>query len=97
MEEREIKGAWYGSQQGYIERGYHQGGLNLLAGFDYYIAKNFYFGYEMAWGYSTKKYKDVEVTYKPVPEEDNPLGETDIKEVKFGATLLNGIRLGFIF
>ncbi len=97
LQEREIKGAWYGSQQSYIERGYNQGGLNLLAGFDFYIAKNFYFGYEMAWGYSTLKYKDVEVTYKPMPDDGNPLGETDIKEVKFGANLINGIRLGFIF
>jgi hypothetical protein len=96
-EEREIDGAWYASQQGYTERGYNQGGLNLLAGFDYYIAKNFYFGYEMAWGYSSLKYKDIEVTYKPEPDEGNPLGDTDIKEVKFGAKLLNGIRLGFIF
>ncbi len=107
--EREIKGAWFGYHQiidpwgdpvlvnNYSERGFSQFGLNLLAGFDFYIAKNFYFGYEMAFGYSSLKHKDIEVTITPENDNDNLRPETDSKEMAFGAKLLNGIRLGFIF
>ena len=112
----EVKGAWMiaqtyqyynnGNPYNYIvnvptEKGYTSFGINLLTGFDYYVAKHLYVGYELLLGYSNLKYDDVEITVTPKAGQtstDNTtypkLGE---KESGFGAKIINGIRLGYTF
>lgn len=99
--ETDVKGAWmlpsYGG--GYEERGFVKYGISGVCGFDYYFAKNFYFGYEFAFQISKTKFKDIDVTYKGsgVPTPATPATNYDDRETVIGPSLLNGIRLGFIF
>lgn len=107
--ELNVKGGWWTTQYidfgngGYypqinlIERAYTQFGLNAIGGFDYYVARHFYVGYEFAFGFTSTKYKDVEVTKKGT---DLPtINDDDVKQKDFilGATVINGVRIGFVF
>ncbi len=100
-----IDGAWQvGGNNGlysYDERAYFRYGMNLICGFDYYFAKNFYVGYEFLFQFNKTKYKDIDVTYTST-QTQNPSTPTPTPKYKdsdsfVGPTLINGIRLGFIF
>lgn len=103
--ETKIDGAWQtytiipGNNGGYsidyTEKAYFQYGFNLLGGFDFYVAKHFYMGYEIAFGLSQTNYKDISVTSKPNSGFVSP--DYSQKDFSFGATLINGIRVGFVF
>ena len=60
-EQYEVKGAT--SEHGY-DRSYFSAGIDGLAGVDFYVAKNFYVGFEAGVGLSYLKYGEVEVDYK---------------------------------
>ena len=83
------------------ERGYTKVGINAVAGFDFYLAKHFYFGYELVFGAVSTKFKNIDVinTYSQnsgPPSAGN--GNTEsAKDFSFGPNLVNGIRLGFVF
>ncbi len=85
------------------DNGYHSYGVNLVTGFDYYVAKNFFFGYEMLFGYNYTKYTKIETTYTPKPGQENQTSgnasQPDFtgKEHSFGPKIINGIRLGYTF
>lgn len=85
------------------EIGYQSYGINLVTGFDYYISRNFFFGYEMLLGYNYTKYKKVETTVTPKPGQDSQGGSNASypdqtgKEHSFGPKIINGIRLGYSF
>lgn len=101
--ETKVKGAWMSNTQNgfsYDERAYFSYGLNLVSGFDFYIAQNFYFGYELGFGFNKISFKDIEVTNlyatgSPSPNGNQP--ERNDKMFQLGPNLLNGIRLGFVF
>lgn len=101
--ETKIKGAWQTTTvvnnnifvTSLDERAYFQYGLNLVGGFDFYVAKNLYLGYELAYGLLKKKYKTVEIT--TIPTSNNPPADTSQEEFTMGPNLINGIRLGFVF
>ncbi len=81
---------------GYEEKAYFQYGVNLIGGFDFYVAKHFFIGYEVAFEVYNKEFKGVDITTVGTPfPQDNP----DSKETEFnvGPNLLNGIRIGFVF
>lgn len=94
--------AYYQSGTGYyttsriVEAAYTRFGLTVVAGFDFYMAKNFFLGYEFNLGYSKTDYKSPEVTITgqntsiPNYYSNNSTG-------KFGTSLVNGIRIGYIF
>lgn len=93
---RVIDGGWITdpySNTAYTELGYFRYGVNLISGFDYYPAKNFYFGYEFAFQIYQKNYTDVQ----------DSSGSTNYGSYKGGSefyvgpNLINGIRLGYIF
>ncbi|MRX46411.1 hypothetical protein [Pedobacter puniceum] len=76
-------------------RAYFQYGLNVFTGFDYYISKNFFFGYELGYGFAHIAYKTPEI---------NSSGSTNVNfysseytSFNVGTRLLNGIRLGYNF
>jgi hypothetical protein len=107
-----IEGAWrqqsYGgnpnypvSLSGYGERAYLRYGANLVAGFDFYMAKHYYFGYEITFGFSSTKYRDIDTstiytsgTY--IPSENIEI-DYDDQSFSIGPNLINGIRLGYAF
>lgn len=108
IDETTIEGAWleeitYINEFGYRiteteagEAGYSKYGLTLLGGFDFYIAENFYFGYEFTFGFSKLSYKDINIKTSFTDEELTPYDQ-NVTEFSVGASLLNGIRLGFVF
>ncbi|PZR41394.1 MAG: hypothetical protein DI538_01300 [Azospira oryzae] len=100
-----VKGAWQtytyngnGLTATYSERAYFKFGVNLVCGFDYYFAKNFYAGYEFLFQFNTTNYKDIDVTSTPTANQPStPTPRYDDSESFVGPSLINGIRIGFIF
>jgi hypothetical protein len=106
-----VEGAWsqqfyggnpnYPISTNYVERAYFRYGANLVAGFDFYMAKHFYLGYEMTFGFSSTKYTDIDIstiytsgTYIP---SENSVVDYEAKSFSVGPNLINGIRLGYAF
>jgi len=103
-----VKGAWqsyemiYNGQNpyyatNYIERGFWSGGANVLTGFDFYMAKDFYFGYELGFGFEYTKYIKIEITQSPLVPDNRTYPNQDGSSWKVGPRLLNGIRIGYTF
>jgi hypothetical protein len=77
------------------EVGYFKYGLNLICGFDYYFAKNFFAGYEFTFQYNKTNYKDIDVTVKG--SSSAPTTKSKNSESFLGPNLINGVRIGFVF
>ncbi|WP_162051557.1 hypothetical protein [Pontibacter pamirensis] len=99
-----ITGAWRsgtlyqnGYSYSYGERGYTSYGINLVTGFDFYMAKNFFFGYEMNFGFSQKSMEEIDV--KQTGSNTTPSDNGDVKDTSFsfGPSLMNGVRIGYVF
>jgi hypothetical protein len=81
---------------GYEEKAYFQYGANLIAGFDFYVARHFFMGYEISYRFYNKEYNGVEITTVGTPfPQDNP--DSNETEFSVGPNLLNGIRIGYVF
>jgi hypothetical protein len=101
--EVKIKGAWQTITSpnnnyvtyGYEERAFFQYGMNLVGGFDFYVARNFYVGYEIAFALLKTEYKKIDITTKPSTGSPNP--DISQKDFSVGPNLINGIRVGFVF
>jgi hypothetical protein len=79
-----------------VQGAYTQFGLSAVAGFDFYMAKNFFLGYEFNLGYSKTDYKSPEVT--TTGQNATPINYYSNNSTnKFGTSLVNGIRIGYIF
>jgi hypothetical protein len=81
---------------GYEQKAFFQYGANIIAGFDFYVARHFFIGYEAVYKVSYTDYKGVSITTVGTPfPQDNP----DIQETEFSLSpyLLNGIRVGYVF
>lgn len=77
---------------------YFRYGVNLAAGFDFYMAKHLFFGYEFNLGISKTNWKNVELTQTGQPNVVNSyIGSGKNSSLNFGTTLLNGIRVGYTF
>ncbi|WP_299760379.1 hypothetical protein [uncultured Pontibacter sp.] len=88
----EIKGAT--SEHGY-DRSKFSIGVDGLAGVDFYVAKNFYIGFEAGVGLAYRKYSDVEVKYKSdFTRNSNMDGYNGIN---FSTFTTGGLRIGFAF
>ena len=83
----EYKGSWaHGGN-----RGYWGAGLSGLAGFDYYLAKNFFVGYELGLGLFFRHNKEVTIT-----SNTTTITREGHNNTSFGPSVLNGIRVGFV-
>lgn len=98
----EIEGAWQvltvvnnNPQLSYGERAFFQYGLNVVGGFDFYVAKNLYLGYEIAFAMLQTNYKDIDITTTPATTNTWP--DFSQKQFSIGPNLINGIRVGFVF
>jgi len=79
------------------EKAFFSYGLNVVSGFDFYISRHFFFGYEFSFGFQNKNYKDLE--YSTTGSSSNsPLNNTEQKNsaFTFGPSIVNGIRLGYV-
>ena len=81
--------------------GYTSFGVNLITGFDFYMARNFFIGYEFNFGLNAKKYKTPEITVTgqtpTTPGNSNIEFETKNRTTSIGTNLMNGIRIGYVF
>lgn len=103
-----IKGAWltqemvYNGQNyyfttNYVERGFFSLGAKVLTGFDFYMAKNFYFGYEVGFGIEYTRYSKITIANESDFPGQNSYPDSDESAWNFGPNLVNGIRVGYIF
>jgi hypothetical protein len=103
-----IDGAWqqyqtFQNSNGYYytitnngERGYVSYGLNIVTGFDFYMANHLFIGYELQFGFTNKKCSNIDITST---DSSNPITPPDLddREFSFGPNIINGIRIGFVF
>ena len=105
---KKIKGAWQtssltNSSQGYyyttnyIERGFLSFTANALTGFDFYMTKDFYCGYEFGFGIEYFKYSKITVTKDVAFPDQGTYPEQSASSWNIGPHLINGIRIGYTF
>lgn len=105
---KHIKGAWLESERiyngqtyfystNYTERGFISAGTSVFTGFDFYMSKNFYFGYELGFGFDYKEYSTIEMTSDIGFPDTSNHPDINSKNWSIGPTLLNGIRIGYNF
>ncbi|MDR2272659.1 MAG: hypothetical protein LBF27_17255 [Sphingobacterium sp.] len=88
-------GGYYSAMQ-LSPNGYTRFGAYAVAGFDFYISKGFFVGYEFNLGYLQTKYKKPDVT---VTGTDPGYGSyiSENKTKTFKSSLVNGVRVGYAF
>ncbi len=97
-----VKNGWYGNAvppnniNTLIDQAYTAFGVDILSGFDFYVVKNFFFGYEFNLGFSNKEYKTPDVTVSG-GSSSNVTSDQKNTSFSFGPRLMNGIRLGYMF
>jgi len=105
---RTVKGAWevestyyngsyYVNSLTYDERGFWSSSGNILTGFDFYMDNNFYFGYELGFGFEFIKYSKIDITQDAEYPGSDTTPDLDSKSWTVGPRLLNGIRIGYNF
>ncbi|AKD02640.1 hypothetical protein POKO110462_09065 [Pontibacter korlensis] len=90
-----VKGSTSESYLDNNNRSYFGVRLNGLAGVDFYIAKNFYVGFEAGVGIGYRKYSDVEVEYKQEFTSNRTV--EGYHGFNFGTFTTGGLRIGFVF
>jgi hypothetical protein len=81
----------------YSELGYFRYGVNLLTGFDFYMAKHLFFGYEINFGFTKSTQQDLEVKQSDASSSPSNTGKTENSTFSFGPSLMNGVRVGYVF
>ncbi len=76
---------------------YSRFGVNLVSGFDFYMARHFFFGYEFNLGVSKTDWKTVQITQTGQGSSSVPTSTGKNSTVNFGTSLQNGIRIGYTF
>lgn len=79
------------------QNAYTRYGINLFTGFDFYIARHFFFGYEFNYSISKTNWKEVSVITTPSAGSNPSNSSTKNTNLTFGPSLINGIRLGYSF
>lgn len=99
----DVKGGWYQTSYnntGYPIRsvagyGFKRYGAALICGFDFYMAANFFFGYEFSLGFDQTDFDEITLTQRGNPTS-NPNNYTENSSSSFGPRVMNGIRLGYV-
>jgi hypothetical protein len=104
-----VKGAWeevntyyngqyYYTSTSYVERGFWSLDATMIAGFDFYMAKGFYLGYEFNFGLNYIRYSKIEITETTdLPNFNTNIPDQNDESWKFGPKVVNGIRVGYVF
>ncbi|MFT2007097.1 hypothetical protein ACMA1I_00340 [Pontibacter sp. 13R65] len=88
-----VRGA--NSSSGNDKRGAFGLGLNVVAGMDFYIAQNFFTGFEFGAGFGYRKDRDVKVEYKSGGPSDETID--GYHNTSFNIFSTGGIRIGYAF
>ncbi len=100
----DIDGGWYQTvfnnngtyYRSVVEYGHTRFGIAALTGFDFYMSKNFFFGYEFNIAFAKTVYDEVEEQQKGTGTT-NTNHFTDKSDSSFGPRITNGIRIGYLF
>lgn len=88
-------GGYFSSMQ-LVPNGYTRLGAYAVAGFDFYVSKGLYVGYEFNLGYLNTKYKKPDITVTGTdPGYASYVSENKTKTFK--SSLVNGVRVGYAF
>jgi len=92
---QQTNNGYYTSMQ-LVPNGYTRFGGYAVAGFDFYVSKGLFVGYEFNLGYLHTKYKKPDVT---VTGTDPGYGSyiSENKTKTFKSALVNGVRVGYSF
>jgi len=93
IERREIKGAWEGG----ANRGHFLVGIGAVAGFDFYVARHLYVGYELGFEISSRTLSEIETTVEPEFGPEITTTSDSQGTLTIGPNIRNGIRVGFVF
>lgn len=88
-------GGYYSTMQ-FVPNGYTRFGAYAVAGFDFYVSKGFFVGYEFNLGYLQTKFKKPDIMVKGTdPGYSSYISDTKTKSFK--SSLVNGVRVGYAF
>ncbi len=91
----EIKGGF--TPTGTADRGYFLVGLGAVGGFDFYVARHLYVGYELGMELTNRSYSEVEAITTNEAGTIETRKNEGTSALSFGPNVRNGIRLGFVF
>ncbi|MDR0263096.1 MAG: hypothetical protein LBJ04_07690 [Sphingobacterium sp.] len=92
---QQTNNGYYSSLQ-LVPNGYTRFGAYAVAGFDFYVSKGLFVGYEFNLGYLSTKYKKPEFTITGTdPGYGSYISENKTKTFK--SSLVNGVRVGYAF
>lgn len=90
-------GSYHYTMIKYPERGFWSLGANFVTGFDFYMSKGFYLGYEVAFGLDYMNYSNIDITPGTSPLGGYAYPTLDDESWRMGLKLVNGIRIGYVF
>ncbi|WP_159730580.1 hypothetical protein [Sphingobacterium sp. 18053] len=92
---QQTNNGYYSSMQ-LVPNAYTRFGAYAVAGFDFYVSKGLFVGYEFNLGYLQTKYKKPDIT---VTGTDPGYGSyiSENKTKTFKSSLVNGLRVGYAF
>ena len=91
----EVKGSF--SDDDNTNRGYFLAGLGAVGGFDFYVAKHLYIGYELSMELSNRSYSEIEEIATDADGSVKTKTVEGTSAFSFGPNVRNGIRVGFVF
>ena len=91
----EVKGSFATGDN--ANRGFFLVGLGAVGGFDFYVAKHLFIGYELSMELSNRSFSEIEtITIDGGGNKDTKVSEGS-SVFSFGPNVRNGIRVGFVF
>ena len=91
----EVKGSFGPTDN--ANRGFFLVGLGAVGGFDFYVAKHLYVGYELSMELSNRSFSEIEtITIDGAGVQTTAKNEGS-SAFSFGPNVRNGIRVGFVF
>lgn len=91
----EVKGS-FGPKDN-ANRGFFLVGLGAVGGFDFYVAKHLYVGYELSMELSNRSYSEIETITTDNAGTVVTTKDEGSSALSFGPNVRNGIRVGFVF
>ena len=91
----EVKGSF--SPTDNTNRGFFLVGLGAVGGFDFYVAKHLYVGYELSMELSNRSFSEIETVTTDGAGVQITSKNEGSSAFSFGPNVRNGIRVGFVF
>ena len=91
----EVKGSFGATDN--TNRGFFLVGLGAVGGFDFYVAKHLYVGYELSMELSNRSFSEIETITTDGAGEVKTSTSEGSSAFSFGPNIRNGVRVGFVF